>query len=139
MKPPIKPCEAERKTPGTQHGLSAQGKVVLIDVGSFGQLIFVPEGRDGDVILTGDAAKNRAELLSQSVDMAYDPSVSRNSIDSIWALWMRKPESILVPGHDVPMVLDKGEPRYIGARSASMYAWFGTDLGQTTLFELTVA
>ena len=33
----------------------------------------------------------------------------------------------------------EGEPRYIGTRSASMYAWFGTDLGQTTLFELTLA
>jgi glyoxylase-like metal-dependent hydrolase (beta-lactamase superfamily II) len=104
-----------------------------------GHLIFVLEGRDGDVIFTGDAAKNRAELLSRSVDMTYDPSVSRNSIDSIWALWMRKPGSILVPGHDVPMVLNEGEPRYIGTRSASMYAWFGTDLGQTTLFELTLA
>lgn len=104
-----------------------------------GHLIYMLEGRDVDVIFTGDAAKNRAELLSRSADMTYDSAVSRHSIDSIWALWNRKPGSILVPGHDVPMVLSQGEPAYIGARTAALYSWFGTHLDETTLFELTVA
>jgi hypothetical protein len=71
--------------------------------------------------------------------MTDDQAVSRRSFDSIWALWNRKPGSILVPGHDVPMVLIQGEPTYIGARTAAVSSWFGTDLDQTTLFELTVA
>jgi glyoxylase-like metal-dependent hydrolase (beta-lactamase superfamily II) len=102
-----------------------------------GHLIFMLEGRDGDVIFTGDAAKNRAEMLSLSAEMTYDAAVSRRSIDSIWALWRRKSGSILVPGHDVPMALDQGGPRYIGERTAAVYSWFGTDMEQTTLFELT--
>jgi N-acyl homoserine lactone hydrolase len=104
-----------------------------------GHLIFMLEGQDADLIFTGDAAKNRAEMLSRSGYMTYDASVSRRSIDSIWALWKRKPGSILVPGHDVPMALRQGEPSYIGARTAAMSSWFGTDLDQTTLFELTAA
>lgn len=104
-----------------------------------GHLIFVLESADGDVIFTGDAAKNRAEMLSRSADMTYDPSVSSRSIEGIWALWHRKPGSILVPGHDVPMVLSNGEPVYIGTRTASVHAWLGTNLEQTTLFELTLA
>jgi glyoxylase-like metal-dependent hydrolase (beta-lactamase superfamily II) len=104
-----------------------------------GHLIFMLEGQDYDVIFTGDAAKNRAEMLSRSADMTYDPSVSRRSIDSIWALWTRKPGSILLPGHDLPIALSQGEPTYIGKRTAVVSSWFGTDLDQTTLFELTVA
>ena len=103
-----------------------------------GHLVFVLEGEKHDVIFTGDAAKNRAEMLSRSADMTYDPSVSRGSIEGIWALWTKKPGSILVPGHDVPMVLSQGEPRYIGERSAAVHSWFGTSLDQTTLFELTL-
>jgi glyoxylase-like metal-dependent hydrolase (beta-lactamase superfamily II) len=104
-----------------------------------GHLVFMLEGQDGDVIFTGDAAKNRAEMLSRSADMTYDPSVSQRSIDSIWTLWKRKPGSVLVPGHDVPMVLSQGEPSYIGARTAAVSSWFGADLEQTTLFQLNVA
>ena len=104
-----------------------------------GHLVFVVEGSSLDVIFTGDAAKNRAEILSRSADMTYDAALSGRSIESIWALWNRKPGSILVPGHDVPMVLSDGKPSYIGARRAGVSSWFGTGLEQTTLFELTVA
>lgn len=104
-----------------------------------GHLIFLLEGEDSDVIFTGDAAKNRAEMLSRSADMTYDASVSRRSIDAIWALWRRKPGSILVPGHDVPMVLSQGEPGYIRTRTAAVSSWFGTNLEQTRLFQLDVA
>jgi glyoxylase-like metal-dependent hydrolase (beta-lactamase superfamily II) len=101
-----------------------------------GHLVFVLKGDDHDVIFTGDAAKNRAEILSRTADMTCDQSLSGRSIDSIWALWRRKPGSILVPGHDVPMVLADGEPTYIGVRAAGVSAWFGADLEQTTRFEL---
>ena len=102
-----------------------------------GHLVFLLEGREHDVIFTGDAAKNRAEILSRTADMTYDQSLSGRSIESIWALWRRKPGSILVPGHDVPMVLHDSEPAYIGERTAGVSAWFDTDLEKTTLFKLT--
>ncbi|MBV9782425.1 MAG: MBL fold metallo-hydrolase [Acidisphaera sp.] len=101
-----------------------------------GHLIFVLSGREHDVIFTGDAAKNRAELLSLTADMTYDPKVSRASMERIWELWGRRPGTVLVPGHDVPMVLEDGRPRYIGEREAAISAWFGEDLESTRLFQL---
>jgi N-acyl homoserine lactone hydrolase len=103
-----------------------------------GHLVFMLEGADRDVIFTGDAAKNRAEILSRTADMTFDQALSGRSIESIWELWKRKPGSLLVPGHDVPMVLEEGEPAYVGRRSAAVSSWFGTDLEQTTLFEITL-
>ena len=75
-----------------------------------GHVIFLLSGLSRDVIFTGDAAKNRAELISRTADMTYDQTVSRQSIDAIWELWRRRSGTVLIPGHDVPMVLDEGEP-----------------------------
>ena len=103
-----------------------------------GHLIYVLQGSERDVIFTGDAAKNRAELISREVDMTMNAAESRASLDRIWELWRRKPGSIVVPGHDVPMRLDGGEPVFIGKRTAGITAWFGKTLDQTTLIELKV-
>ena len=43
-----------------------------------------------------------------------------------------------MPGHDVPMVLENGNPKYIDKREAAISAWFGDDMETTTLFKLTV-
>jgi len=101
-----------------------------------GHLIFVAEDAARDLILTGDAAKNRAELLSLEADMTLDAAVSRASMEAIWEIWRRKPGTILIPGHDMPMVLDGGEPRYLGAQEAAISAWFDRSLDKTTLFRL---
>ncbi len=102
-----------------------------------GHLIFVLQGRDYDVVFTGDAAKNRAELLSRSTDMTFDPAVSAASIDKIWTFWKRREDSVLVPGHDLPMVLEAGVPRFLGQREAAISAWMGDDLDETQLFRLS--
>lgn len=104
-----------------------------------GHLIFLLEGEQHDVLLTGDAAKNRAELLSLSADMTYDPAVSRPSMQAIWALWRARPGTILIPGHDVPMRLEGGAPAYLGERTAGVRAWFGDDLDEMRLFSLSSA
>jgi N-acyl homoserine lactone hydrolase len=102
-----------------------------------GCLVYVLEGPDHDIVFTGDAAKNRAELVSGDTDMTYDPAVSRASIDMIWRLWRRRPGSVLVPGHDLPMTLDAaGAPRYLGTREAAIKAWYGDGMDQTTVFSL---
>jgi glyoxylase-like metal-dependent hydrolase (beta-lactamase superfamily II) len=103
-----------------------------------GCLVYVLAGPDRDVVFTGDAAKNRAELKSRRADMTSDQAVSGRSFERIWELWRRRPGNILVPGHDVPMVLDAGEPAYLGDRQAAIFAWFGEDLEQTTLFRLAL-
>jgi glyoxylase-like metal-dependent hydrolase (beta-lactamase superfamily II) len=101
-----------------------------------GHLVYVLRGSERDVIFTGDAAKNRAEMLSRNTDMTDDAAQSAASIESIWAMWRRRPGNILVPGHDVPMVLENDEVKYLGTREAAIKAWFGEGLDKTTLFEL---
>ena len=102
-----------------------------------GHVMFMLNGGERDVIFTGDAAKNRAELLSLTADMSYDQTVSRKSMERMWELWREKPGTIVVPGHDVPMVLEADKPAYIGKRAAAISSWFGETLDQTKLFELT--
>jgi hypothetical protein len=51
-----------------------------------------------NMVFSGDACKNRAELLSRAVDMTFDADVSHDSIKSIWRFWSAKPDSVLVRG-----------------------------------------
>ena len=103
-----------------------------------GCLVFVLHAGERDVIFSGDAAKNRAELVSGTTDMTYDAAVSKASIESIWAMWRKRPGNIVVPGHDMPMLLEDGKPKYIGKREAAISAWYGDDMETTTLFKLTI-
>jgi glyoxylase-like metal-dependent hydrolase (beta-lactamase superfamily II) len=101
-----------------------------------GSLVYVLTTAERDFVFTGDACKNRAELLSRAADMSYDAAVSRTSIETIWALWSRRPGNVLIPGHDLPMMQDNGEPRYLGQREAAIRAWYGEDLNETTVISL---
>jgi N-acyl homoserine lactone hydrolase len=103
-----------------------------------GHLIYVLQGTERDVIFSGDAAKNRAELLSRDADMTMNAADSRRTIERIWELWRERAGSIVVPGHDVPMRLEGDEPVYIAKRTAGITAWFGHKLEETTLIELKV-
>ncbi|MDQ2801405.1 MAG: MBL fold metallo-hydrolase [Pseudomonadota bacterium] len=102
-----------------------------------GHMMFVLSGDERDVIFTGDAAKNRAELLTRTADMTYDPAVTASSIEQMWELWRQRPGTLLVPGHDLPMVLENGRPVFVGTREAAITSWFDDDLETTTRFELT--
>ena len=103
-----------------------------------GCLVYVLHGREKDIVFTGDAAKNRAELISRNTDMTYDAAVSRASIEMIWGHWRKKPGTVLVPGHDLPMTQDGGRVTYLGKREAAITAWYGDDMETTTHFALTV-
>lgn len=103
-----------------------------------GCLVFVLQGEEHDVVFIGDAAKNRAELVSRTTDMTYDPAVSARSIELIWQLWRRRAGTVVIPGHDLPMLQDDGATRYIGQREAAISAWYGDDMEQTTLIQLVV-
>ena len=125
--------------------LAEEGAVVLPGVTAHlapghtpGCLVFVLHGEAHDVVFTGDAAKNRAELVSGDTDMTYDKAVSAASIAAIWRLWQQRPGSIVIPGHDLPMVLEDGRPRFIGTREAAISAWYGDGMEQTTLIDLVV-
>ena len=101
-----------------------------------GSVVFVLDTGDRDVVFTGDACKNRAELLSGAAYMPHDPEASRASIDAIRGFWTRRPDGILVPGHDLPMAHENGKPRYLGTREAAIRAWYGEDLNETTSYSL---
>jgi N-acyl homoserine lactone hydrolase len=97
----------------------------------------IGEGGRPPVLFSGDAAKNRAELLSMAVDMTMDAAESRRSLERIWALWRELPGTLLVPGHDLTMRLDEaGRPQYLGERRAGIAAWFSEDLLVTTPIDL---
>jgi len=105
-----------------------------------GSLVFHLTSNDVPVIFTGDAAKNRAELLSRKVDMSLDEAASTNSIERIWALWRKAPGTIVIPGHDLSMRLDaRGQPTYIGERKAGISTWFGETMEDTTHFDIGAA
>ncbi len=91
-----------------------------------------------DAIFTGDAAKNRAELLSRKGEATYDATLSKASIERIWQLWQKRPGSVLIPGHDLPMTQKDGRIEYIGKRKAALKAWLGENIETTTLIELGV-
>ncbi len=103
-----------------------------------GCLIYVLHGREKDVLFTGDAAKNRAELVSRATDMTYDPAISRASIEMIWGHWKKKPGTVLIPGHDLPMTQSDGRATYLGTRDAAITCWYGDDMETTTYYKLTV-
>jgi glyoxylase-like metal-dependent hydrolase (beta-lactamase superfamily II) len=102
-----------------------------------GCLVYRVTGDDGTVLFSGDAAKNRAELLGGNVDMTLDPGASQASVRKILDLWRAKENTLLVPGHDVPMRWTPTGPAYVGEREAGIRSWFGDDLGDTTNYDLT--
>ncbi len=102
-----------------------------------GHLIFVVEGEEQDVLLVQDAAKYRAELCSRRADMTYDPAITRASIERIWSFWRRKPGSVIIPGHDLPMRLEDGQPCYQGRHEAGILAFFGEELEHQQAFDLS--
>lgn len=102
-----------------------------------GHLFFVLSDYPVPVIFTGDSAKNRAELLSMAVDASGDHDLSRQTLDSIWALWRAVPGTLLVPGHDRTMRLDAaGQPEYVGERHAAIDAWFSESIHTMTRIDL---
>ncbi len=102
-----------------------------------GSLIFVLGGNELPVIFTGDAAKNRAELMSGKVDASMDDAASKTSLALIWSLWRETPGTLLIPGHDLSMRLGAdGRPVYVGTRKAGISAWFDEDIDVTTDFDI---
>lgn len=99
-----------------------------------GHLLFYLSDTDEPVLFTGDAAKNRAELLSMSVADTGDEQASARTLERIWQLWKQRPGTLLVPGHDLSMRLDpEGRPVYVGERTAEICAWFSETMQQTKI------
>ncbi len=103
-----------------------------------GHLLFYLTAHERAVLFTGDAAKNRAELLSLDVDLTADRAQSQATIRHIWALWRAVPGTLLIPGHDLSMLLDEqGRIVYQGERQAGIAAWLSESIDQMTHISLT--
>jgi N-acyl homoserine lactone hydrolase len=103
-----------------------------------GHLVFVLHGKERDVIFAGDAAKNRAELLTRKADASYDATVTATTIEMLWTFWRRRAGNIMVPGHDMPMTQEDGRTTYLARREATLTAWFGDNLESISSFKLTI-
>ena len=102
-----------------------------------GHLLFYLTANSPPVLFTGDAAKNRAELLSMGVDATEDAAQSVQTLHTIWRYWRAQPGTLLIPGHDLSMVLDaQGQPEYIGERRAAIAAWFSESIETSTTIDL---
>lgn len=104
-----------------------------------GHLIFLVKGEESDLLLVQDAAKYRAELVTRRTDMTFDPAVSTASIEKIWGFWRQKPGTVVLPGHDLPMVLEDGVPVRMGRQEAGIIALFGGSVDEHTDFPLAEA
>ncbi|MBV8150508.1 MAG: MBL fold metallo-hydrolase, partial [Candidatus Eremiobacteraeota bacterium] len=65
-----------------------------------GHMGYVARGERGDLIFTGDAIKNAAELVSQRVDMTLDLSKSLAAIRRVRELAAASEENRIIFGHD---------------------------------------
>jgi glyoxylase-like metal-dependent hydrolase (beta-lactamase superfamily II) len=101
-----------------------------------GHLLFLIEGAPQTVVLLQDAVKNRVELTTRTTDMTYDAAVSRATIEMVWEICRTHPGCVLIPGHDVPVMVENGVPRALSSHSAGIRSWFGKDLQDTTMFSL---
>lgn len=99
-------------------------------------LVFVLEGAPR-VIFSADVAKNRAELATAKADMSMDPAVHARSIARLLTEWRAQPGTVLLVGHDLPMVLDRaGRPQAQGSQHNAIDAWLGATLDDVTHFPL---
>lgn len=103
-----------------------------------GHLVFVLHGSEHDVIFAGDAAKNRAELLTRQADASYDAAITATTIEMLWTMWRRRAGNIMVPGHDIPMTQADGRTTYLARREVTLTAWLGDNLESISSFKLTL-
>ncbi len=100
-------------------------------------LIFLIEDSEARLIVAGDAVKNRAELMSSRGDLTMDAKVSGRSIAAVKTLWEERPGTILIAGHDLPMMNVEGSGKLIGTRRAGITARFSESFDDETKFVLS--
>ena len=102
-----------------------------------GHLMFVLRGEDRDILFVQDAAKSKAELAGLATDLTVDAALSKATLEKIWELWRARDGNIVVPGHDLPLVLEDGVIKTIGERRAGIAGILGDSLEDQTNFSLT--
>lgn len=94
------------------------------------------EDAAGRLILAADAVKNRAEFLAERAVSTMEEAASTRSIQAIKALWREREGTLLVCGHDLPMLNRADYPVYVGERRAGITAWLEPSLDEPTQYDL---
>lgn len=127
----------------THLAIVSDGDVVLPNITAHlapghtpGSLLLVLSGEERDIIFTADSVKSRAELVSRQADMTLDPALSAVAIEKVWAIWRSRPGSIIIPGHDAPLLLQDGNAVLLYPRQGAIAANFGDSLHDVTTINL---
>jgi glyoxylase-like metal-dependent hydrolase (beta-lactamase superfamily II) len=89
-------------------------------------------------LYAGDAVKNRAELVTGEVDMSLNAAASRHSIGLVQDLLAGQEDLRVIPGHDVPMRLERNGLRLYGRSRAALTVQLSADgQGVPTEFDLS--
>ncbi len=98
---------------------------------------FILDGASA-TLFAADCAKNRIELATGETDMTMDAAASAASIARLRAAWADRPGCVLLPGHDLPMLLGPdGTLLPQGRIEAGIDSWFGATLAVRTRFNLS--
>jgi glyoxylase-like metal-dependent hydrolase (beta-lactamase superfamily II) len=89
-------------------------------------------------LFSGDAIKNRAELITGAAAMTLDEMASRTSIERLRHELVVDPACTLVPGHDAQLRLDDGRLVLNGQPRAEITAMLGSE-GAPVTFDLGTA
>lgn len=92
-----------------------------------GHMTYAVNNGEIDLVFAIDVAKNKAELISRKADLTVNAEQSKQSIEFVWKLWEQKPGSLIILGHDLPLVINKGEIQYSGKREVKLEAIYGND------------
>jgi N-acyl homoserine lactone hydrolase len=104
-----------------------------------GHLSYVARGQRADLVFTGDAAKNQAELVTGQVDMTLDASASQASIQRLRELAAKDRSNVIVCGHDRLLGLDGDRLLRLSELQATVSARLCSEFEKETVIDLTQA
>lgn len=101
-----------------------------------GHMAYRVTGEDHDFLFTGDAAKNRAELLSGRVDISRDLPNSIKSLQRLLEVARDDPSTVVVCGHDAAFRIEGDRAIAVQQHDAAITARLTTDFDNETLVSL---
>ncbi len=102
-----------------------------------GHMAYRVVGEQNRYLFTGDAAKNRAELLSGIVANSMDPPASKRSVARLLEAAQERAGDVVVCGHDSPFRLEGDGAVSVQKRNAGMRARLTTDFEHEVEISLT--
>lgn len=102
-----------------------------------GHMAYRVTGEDNDYLFTGDAAKNRAELLSGSIDISRDLPTGKKSLSRLLEVARDNPSNVVVCGHDAAFRTEGDRAIAVQDQDAGMTARLTANFDDETFVSLT--